>query len=68
MSERWIVVMKGAGKSGSCDMYYLEGNGWWADLAHATQYDSKEQAEKVAFSAVSNEPSLVGCVQAEKVS
>jgi hypothetical protein len=49
-------------------LYFREWDGWWSDPANATVYSSKEEAEKTAFSTVTAEPTLIGCVLVEKAS
>jgi len=48
--------------------YYHENDqGWHSDLAHASVYDDRDAAERVAFSIVTGDPSHVGCVSVEQV-
>jgi len=69
VSERWIVVMNTPNPRGSTsEMYFREFDGWWSDQASATVYPSKEEAERMAFRTVTEEPSLIGCVLVEKAS
>ncbi len=72
MDERWIVVLEP--KEPYNDMFsrlrmYLAASGeWWRDIGHAKVYSSKEEAERIAFSTVTAEPTLIGCVLVEKAS
>ena len=48
-------------------LFWNEEHRWWCDYSGATLYGTKEMAEVAAFSAVTHDSSLVGCVQVEQV-
>ncbi len=65
----WIVVHATReareGLGGACPGYYSE-TGWQSDITHATRYRTRDEAEKIAFSIVTADPSQVGYVSVEE--
>ena len=48
-------------------VYWNDEHRWWCDYGGATLYGTKEMAEVAAFSIVTHDSTLVGCVQVEQV-
>ena len=69
MTVEWVVKILGqrgqVGLFADPALYYSE-SGWQSDITHATSFHSKEEAEKVAFSIVTSDPTKVGCVSVEE--
>ena len=70
MSEEWVIriVAKpdGIGLFEDPFLYYSE-TGWQSDITHAAIYHTKDEAEKIAFSVVTADPTKVGCVSVAEV-
>lgn len=64
----WVIkvaIQHGVTEFSTPTIYYSEG-GWQSDVTHAQHFPSKDEAEKIAFSIVSLDPSKVGCVSVEE--
>jgi hypothetical protein len=62
MTVEWIVKIE---SPFGPPTYYSE-SGWQSDVTHATTFRTKDEAEKIAFSIVTADPSKVGCVSVEE--
>lgn len=70
MSREWVIKILGhrgvVGLFEDPALYYSE-SGWQSDITHATIYHSRDEADKIAFSVVTADPTKVGCVSVEEV-
>lgn len=70
MTVEWVVRITaqhdGIGLFDDPFLYHSE-SGWQSDITHAAIYHSKDEAEKVAFSIVTSDPTKVGCVSVVEV-
>ncbi len=66
----WVVRIVGhrgaVGLFEDPSLYYSE-SGWQSDITHAKHYATKGEAEKIAFSIVTSDPTKVGCVSVAEV-